>query len=155
MIKAYEEFTDEEKTQMLSLLLEQGQVSGNLEEKMRNIKYGCVVYIDDKPIACAALKNRTKKPFKLVNANVLELYDDVSLELGYIYVKPEFRRSGVCTDMCNGLLGILRKSVVYATVRANNVGMKKILRNLNFDMYGKPYKSSVADNYVQLFIKYY
>lgn len=61
------------------------------------------------------------------------------LELGWVYVVPDYRGSRIATHLCRLLLGRVSKTGVFATTRSNNSSMRRILHALDFGEVGKPF----------------
>jgi RimJ/RimL family protein N-acetyltransferase len=76
-------------------------------------------------------------------------------ELGYIYVKPAYKRKGIASEIAAKLLEAFgNKNLMASTEISENPGMVKILERNGFRHYGAPWKSNRQDNFLGLFLKY-
>jgi ribosomal protein S18 acetylase RimI-like enzyme len=64
---------------------------------------------------------------------------DYDIELGWVYVAPEFRRKGIARGLCRKLLNRVGAAPLFATTRVENSPMKGLLDQLGFRSSGGPY----------------
>lgn len=87
------------------------------------------------------------------NAKSNEMPEQYKIELGWVFVEPEFRRQYVGTTIVRELLGKVKGDKIYATTRTDNDKMKRILEFLNFHESGKEYKSRIGKQSLVLFVR--
>lgn len=74
-------------------------------------------------------------------------------ELGWIFLKKEFRGQSLSTLLINELLMAGKHIPTYATVRVNNANMLAILGKFGFLQEGNAYPSDTGDYSLALYIK--
>lgn len=144
--------SDDLINKLVVLVAKGGEVA--MDVVHRNIKNSSIIAwaeSDNKPIAVGVLKNPVdsyrQKVFQ--SAGKPELANRYKLELGYIYVEPEFRSQGLASDIVKQL----SRANVYATTRENNSKMNSILQNAGFTQTGNPYASARGDYNIILWTK--
>lgn len=137
---------------LVDLVAKGGEVA--MDVVYKNIKSSPIVAwveTDNKPIAVGVLKTPMavyrQKVFQ--SAGKSELVNKYKLELGYIYVEPDFRSQG----LASGIVNSLSRANVYATTRENNSKMNSILQNAGFVQAGNPYPSARGDYKIILWTK--
>jgi hypothetical protein len=149
-------FSEQEKKKFLELLKKQGQVINPNLNNIKSSSYLCIVQVDEIVIGIGALKNVYKKPFKLANVN--DIKDDFEIELGYIFVdsdqkKTNFRGIGIGKNITQFLLSKVADRNVFATTELNQSNpMFQILRNIGFESIGNPYKGMKTGKIITLMI---
>lgn len=144
---------DAQTLQALAQLISIGsEVDGTMV--LRNLKAASsIAYAMDgqNPVGVIVLKNPVEsyrnKVFQA--AGVPELEQNYKLELGYVYMLPEYRTQGVSAR----LLRLMNRSITvpaFATTRENNTTINTILKFAGFKQTGEPYSSARGD--YQLFL---
>ncbi len=77
---------------------------------------------------------------------------DHPLELGWVFVVPDYRRTGIAEALCRALLARAPTSSLFATTRPGNEFMIRILSALGFARVGKPYPR--RDEELVLFVRF-
>ena len=92
-------------------------------------------------VAIAALKapndEYRRDVFKMAGSPAS--YADYKVELGWVYVVPDYRRKQIATNLCEQLLLSAAGDQVFATTRSDNGVMSRILRACAFAEVGNPY----------------
>jgi RimJ/RimL family protein N-acetyltransferase len=105
--------------------------------------------------AIAALKAPNERyredVFKKADAGVGSA--DYTLELGWVYVVPARRGSGIAENLCQLLLARVPESCVFATTRPDNNPMIRVLLALGFARVGKPYPHQRRNEELVLFLR--
>jgi predicted GNAT family N-acyltransferase len=73
-------------------------------------------------------------------------------ELGWVFVTPWARKSGVGKTVLNAALAEVSEGV-FATSRTDNVAMHAAFRRFDFAAAGKPYPSERPERSIQLFLR--
>jgi RimJ/RimL family protein N-acetyltransferase len=117
----------------------------------------CLAWIeadDGKVIGVGAIK----RPYEQYRSSVFkkagseEVAIQFALELGWVFISPAFRGKGLSTPLIKKLLSSAENGSIFATTRENNEAMKAILANFGFQESGEPYKSSIGNHKLVLFI---
>lgn len=113
-----------------------------LPDRIRNASCLAFQYTaEQRLMAIAALKVPTdihrEDLFRTAEADVSSA--GYELELGWVYVVPDFRGNRTSAHLCQLLLGHASGAGVFATTRSDNIPMRKILQALNFVEVGKPF----------------
>jgi ribosomal protein S18 acetylase RimI-like enzyme len=74
-------------------------------------------------------------------------------ELGWVFLKTEFRGQGLSTALMKELLSAAGGKAIYATARKNNKTMRAILTKFGFVQEGKDYPSDEGNYRLVLYIK--
>lgn len=62
-------------------------------------------------------------------------------ELGYLFVSPEYRRTGIGAALLSNLDGVLKLVPTFATCEVGNEHVIKMLQRIGFSVVGQPYNS--------------
>jgi RimJ/RimL family protein N-acetyltransferase len=137
------------------LLRQQGKVNPPFENKANRCKLLCIVKNEDKPIAIGAIKEKTESDFSENKANLPNIKIEFDWELGYIFVIKAFEEKGIASNIVRLLLQEYGdENLMASTEISANPRMVGILEKNGFRHYGKPWKSSLHDNFLGLFLKY-
>lgn len=141
--------------ELIGLIQDSGEVS--MDKIHRNIvNADAVSWVSDdgQPVGVLVLKNPLKSyKYKVFDAAGLpEEADDFNVELGYLYVKPEFRGQGKAKDLVQTLISKTDKRI-YATTREVNHVANDMLSKMNFKNIGNPYQSSRGNYNLLLWVK--
>jgi RimJ/RimL family protein N-acetyltransferase len=74
-------------------------------------------------------------------------------ELGWVFLRTEFRGQGLSTALMKALLSAAGGKAIYATVRKNNKTMRAILTKFDFVQGGKDYPSDEGNYRLVLYVK--
>lgn len=148
-------FTEEERNTFLNLLKKQNKVSEPTKEKINRCKFICICKVDGEIISIGAIKPKTNSAFDSNKADLDKLRNDFSLELGYCYTAPVHTGKGYSSSLVNLLLAKFSDTNLIASteLRANN-SMTRILEKNGFKQYGRPWKSSIHNGTLGLFLKF-
>ncbi|MCX2680971.1 GNAT family N-acetyltransferase [Galbibacter sp. EGI 63066] len=149
------DFLDSHRRTFGKLLKEQGKVEGDFSKKADRCKLIGIASVNDKPVAIGAIKPKTKSDFDSIKADLASLSDDFEWELGYIFTQKEHLGNGIASNMVKLLIKEFGKGNLMASTEISaNPAMVKILERNGFRHYGKPWKSTIHDNYLGLFLKF-
>lgn len=129
--------------------VEMSMVQRNLQ-KASSIGYA----LDNgRPVGVIVLKDPVpsyrQKVFQ--NAGVPELEQRYQLELGYVYVEPQYR--GMVSARLLRLMNRSITSPIFATTRENNTTINKILEFGGYQLTGEPWSSDRGTYNILLWIK--
>ena len=95
----------------------------------------------DRLAAIAALKSPNDQYRQDVfnKAGCPESCADYKVELGWVYVEPDYRGNRIAMKLCEQLLSRVTADCVFATTRTNNALMGRILLTFGFANVGAPY----------------
>jgi GNAT superfamily N-acetyltransferase len=104
-------------------------------------------------IGIAALKNPhgdyRDRIFR--KANLVHEGSGFPLELGWVYVEPEYRGKGYSNTLVSATMAVACGRGTYATTSTMNVAMHHALLRANFDLRGEPFASVRAGVQLVLF----
>ncbi len=107
---------------------------------------------DAKIIWISAIKKpKSTRIQELRHSTATEL-PDVIWEYGYVYVSPSYRWSWISKK----LYALLVKKIgipLYATVKADNLAMKKLLKQFGFTQQGQSFKSAIDGKSLIIYTK--
>lgn len=145
----------EHRSVFAELLKLQGKVKGDLLTKADRCKCICIVSIGDKPIAIGGIKPKTIEYFQKDKAELMNMEGSFEWELGYLFTDTNHSGKGIATNVSKLLLQEFGKNNIMASTEISaNPCMVKILEKNGFRQYGKPWKSSIHENYLGLFLKF-
>lgn len=136
-------------------VVEGGQVNPQgLEYRIRAAKRLAFCYENDHIAGIAALKNPNANYKQCIfrRARVAEISNKYELELGWVVTTPQFQGQGIAGSLVQKLIKSLSTQNVFATTKANNLAMKKILKKCGFITCGNPY-SGDGDYKLLLYIR--
>ena len=117
-----------------------------------------VVWLQDTdgiPVGSGALK-KPNKNYRLTvfqKAGSREEPGKYEAELGWVFLRTEFRGQGLSTALMKELLLAAGGKAIYATARKNNKTMRAILTKFGFLQEGKDYPSDEGNYRMVLYIK--
>ncbi|CDH47672.1 DEAD/DEAH box helicase [Candidatus Contendibacter odensensis] len=125
-----------------------------LETRISHAKLLAFAHKGSKLIGVAALKNPDPHYREEVfNSTGSELNPDrFAFELGWIFVKPSFRRGGVSKAMTTALMTRVTTQAIFVTVQSNNIPMIWVLSQLGFRQEGRAYRSRRGPYPLVLFV---
>ena len=110
---------------------------------------------DGAAVAIGGIKKKTDSDFSEGKAGVPDLAEAFDWELGYLYTEAEQCGRGIASTITRLLVDAYgHGNLMASTEIAANPAMVRILEKLGFRLYGKPWKSSIHDNYLGLFLKF-
>lgn len=134
-----------------------GEVNPNgLRNRIENAYFLAWVTEDGREIVgVAALKkpNENYRASIFKKAQTKEEPSKYEAELGWIFVRKEYRRKGLATKLVEKLFSVKTPKSVYATARENNDPMLPILQNFGFVQSGVRYPSTEGDYGLVLYLK--
>jgi ribosomal protein S18 acetylase RimI-like enzyme len=113
------------------------------------------VVVDDKVVACAAVKkptdSRADSVFQKAHSNYE--YEDFQFELGYLVVATPFRHMGFASLLISGLCRRFQSHNLYATVRVDNYPAQSIVISNGFEQSGEVFRNRTNTEDLRLFIR--
>lgn len=144
IIKSPQECTENELEIFEELILEGGEVTG-LGLRQRIDKAERLIFINNshKCVAVGAIKNpdNSYKTRVFNKSSIPEKTDEFMFELGWVYVVQSERENGLGRILMNAVTEILGGTGCYATTRANNNPMRRLLEQYSFKRLGDSYIS--------------
>jgi len=149
------EFDETIRTVFADMLRKQGKVKDDFATKAIRCKLICIVKIEGKVIAIGGIKQKTASDFTNNKAGVPDLASEFEWELGYLFTDSNYGRRGIASNVVRLLVEAYGKGNLMASTEiAANPAMVRILEKQGFRFFGKPWKSSIHDNYLALFLKF-
>ena len=157
IVRVSSECSEDEFYAFEKLVIDGGEVnSAGLQNRIKNA-YFLAWALDDtgEMIGVAALKRPSKDYRATVfrKSQTKEEAKRYEKELGWIFVRKEFRRKGLATKLVDELLGAETPKSIYATARELNDPMLPLLKNFGFVQSGGQYSSTEGDYDLVLYIK--
>ena len=149
------EASEDELQDFYDLLLESGEVmAGGLMNRIRNAIYliFMVDTVTDQVIGIGGIKIPLEiYKEKVFNAaGVPELMDEYDFEIGWIYIIPEYRGSGIF-KFAKEIKKLMSHRRVFITTRADNKIIVKMLERNGVQQLGEPYRSPISGKWIILF----
>lgn len=149
------ELENKDRNAFGDLLIEQNKVQGDCCTKADRCKMICIVKENNSAIAIGGIKPKTISDFSAEKADLENWSLNFEWELGYLYSSPKHSGKGIASNIVNLLLNEFgEENLMASTEIYKNPAMVKILSKHGFKQYGKPWKSSIHDNYLGLFLKF-
>lgn len=148
------QITQELANTFAELLKEQNKITGDFSKKAFRCSNICFVYEGGTVVAMAALKPPTQSVFRSNKANTPDLWS-IAIELGYIYVRSNYRGNKLSYLMSERLLEELNPetSVMATTEFVKNPAMVRTLEKLGFEQVGNSWKSRISKENLGLFVR--
>lgn len=151
IINSTDSFTEEEKKQFILLLREQKQtIVPELSFINDRCYYLGFAYDDKRLIGIGAIKKRRILPF--VKSGYKQLIEDYNYELGYLYVKREYRNKEIGLTLSEMLCSKIDENI-YSTCSNDNASMIVILKSLGFICIGESWEGYTTHKNLSLFVK--
>lgn len=149
------QLTDEVRECFAAALKRQGKVRGDLRTKADRCKFLCIAKIDGKVAGVGAIKVKTQSDFSNEKAGLPKQSSDFEWELGYLYTDADYAGKGIAKNIARMLLDEFgQENLMASTEISANPAMVRILEKLGFRLYGNPWKSTIHNNYLGLFLRY-
>ena len=97
-------FTEDEKQQIVNLLIKQGKVINPSIEKLNNCRIISALSVDNEIISIGAIKPKTASDFSKEKADLEPRSKEFDWELGYCYTEPEHTRKGYSSAIVDELI---------------------------------------------------
>ncbi|MEZ9259858.1 GNAT family N-acetyltransferase [Vibrio splendidus] len=150
-----DDLQDSHRELFAEMLKLQGKVGGTLIEKADRCKSICIASIDGKAVAIGAIKAKTNSDFTEAKAGLPELSKEFNWELGYLFTDPKFQGRKLARSIVQVLIHHFGdENLMASTEISANPGMVKILESNGFRLFGRPWKSSIHENFLGLFLKF-
>lgn len=127
------------------LVREGGEVrAGGLESRIADAKWLAFAQAQDTFVGVAALKSPRPayRDRVFAEAGVVALAPQFSLEFGWAYVVPPWRRRGVGRALLQHTLDKVAQESVFATAAADNAPVHQLLRSAGFEIVGIAFPSA-------------
>ena len=138
------------------IVLEGGEVDRvGLLQRIARADHLAFAFFDHNFVGVGALKcpNSGYRKSVFMKSGTLRSFSDFPLELGWVYVRPQFRTRGISGRLVEELIATSRSQNVFATSRTDNQAMHKSLERSGFVRDGKPYPSVMRAETLQLFVR--
>jgi hypothetical protein len=137
------------------MLEQQGKVKGDLDQKIDRCKLICIADIENDVAAIGAIKQKTELDFSPEKADLTRLASDFEWELGYFYTQENYVSRGIASTIAKLLIKEYGEGNLMASTEiTTNPAMVNILEKNGFRLFGKPWKSSIHENYLGLYLKF-
>ena len=146
-------FTEDEKQQIVNLLIKQGKVINPSIEKLNNCRIISALSVDNEIISIGAIKPKTASDFSKEKADLEPRSKEFDWELGYCYTEPEHTRKGYSSAIVDELISNVEDTNLLASTETSGSSMKGILERRGFVQSGKSWKSVIHGNELALFLK--
>ncbi len=147
--------SETDKSVFLELLIQQGKIKRPTLERINHCPLLCTCKINNKMVSIGAIKPKTSNVFDNDKADLDSIRNDFSFELGYCFTLPDLTKKGFSSLVVNLLLDEFKEANIMASteLRLNNP-MLQILEKNSFKQFGKPWKSTIHEGTLGLFLKY-
>jgi hypothetical protein len=148
-------FSSDNRQAFRDLLVKQAKVTNPTIEKVNRCSLLCICMVDNEIVSIGAIKPKTKSDFSSNKANLSNLQNDFEFELGYCFTLPDHTGQGHSSKIVDILINRIGYVNLMASteLRADN-SMVGILVRRGFKQYGKPWKSTVHNGTLGLFLKF-
>lgn len=139
-----------------ALVLEGSEVDPNgLSQRISRAQRLAFTFSDQDLVGVAALKHPNIKYRKsvFVKSNSSRSPAAFPLELGWVYVKRDYRDRGISRLLVQELVRGIGEKNVFATSWTDNSAMHRSLEGFGFIREGKPYTSDIRTEKLQLFVR--
>ena len=146
------ECTDSELLEFKRLVQDGGEVSAQgLEARIKNA--ASLIYHHNKEgVVCGigAIKNPNTdyKTNVFSKAEVKQECNQYSVELGWLYVRPEARKTGIGGILMETCIQSLGNSTCFSTTREDNLPVHRLFEKYGFIRLGVPYKGNGEYNLI-------
>mgnify|MGYP001370862881 CR=1 FL=1 len=149
-----ESITDKLAQQYVALLDEQGKVNAPNASRIKRCKLIALATVESRIIGVGAIKKKTNSDFHTDKANVPKLAEQFDWELGYCYTKNDFEGQGISSFIVKNLLNKIGNiNLMTSTELYPKNSMIRIIEKYGFRQIGTPWKSSIHDGLLGLFIR--
>lgn len=150
------ECTPDQLAAFQALVLAGGQVrAAGLRERIRRAGWLGLHYEDTTLAAVAALKHPAAgyrdKVFR--GAQMTLPTAEFDTEVGWVVTRPEFRGRGVARHLLALLLERADAGNLFATTRADNRPMRRLLKSLGFQRAGRTFVGTEKSHRLQLWVR--
>ena len=139
----------------VAMLIKQRKVRNPNAKRVKACLSLCICYIDAEIVGIGAIKPKTSTDFSYSKANLPALEKEFEWELGYCFTEPKYQKRGLSSNVVRILMADFINHNIMATteLRADN-SMQRILERNGFRQYGQPWKSSIHDDIIGLFLRF-
>jgi ribosomal protein S18 acetylase RimI-like enzyme len=148
-IRTPEHCSDAEIAAFCCFVRQGGEVEEEgLEGRVRRAKALVFLYVGGTLVGVAALKqpSRRHRDGVFKKAAVSQCASSFALELGYVYVLPEYRGKHYSEVLSAAAKSQSDNAPIFATTRSDNERMQKTLERLEFKRIGDTYDSERSDS---------
>lgn len=140
----------------VALVLAGGEVTAvGLEARIKKAERLLFLAQDNCLKGIAAVKNPEKnyKEGVFQKAHAPVKANQFLFELGWVFVLPSSRGAGLSHKLVEAALSVTSGQAIFATSRADNAPMQKVLKAHGFSCHGKTYVSSRGNQQLVLFVR--
>jgi GNAT superfamily N-acetyltransferase len=149
------DFNNSHRNILACMLRKQGKVRGDFDKKIDRCKLVCIAWVNDDIAAIGAIKEKTQSDFSAKKAGLPELSNDFEWELGYFYTQEKYTGKGIASMIAKLLIEEYgEENLMASTEITANPAMVSILQKHSFRLFGKPWKSTIHENDLGLFLKF-
>jgi hypothetical protein len=156
-VKAYNELSDDEISQIETLIISGGEVNeqmlpGRLKEALAIATFK---YQGKTIIGVAAIKQPLSQYTHYVfkQAKCAQPPTAYHYELGYVVIKPRYRGHHLARRLCEALFNPANVEDIFATTRTGNHQMHSVFTALGFQRAGDPYLNKAGTSNLSLYLK--
>jgi predicted GNAT family N-acyltransferase len=143
IIKRPGEFSKSEKTAFVRFVANAGEVAAGLPELVEKAQVLVMLCNEGELIGTAAIKRPRSHYHEGVfkKAASPAAFIDYPFEIGWIVVDQRYQGQQLSGQLIDAALGAVSGARIYATTRANNTRIHRVLKTRGFVRNGKPYAS--------------
>lgn len=149
-----EEITDAKAAVFVQLLQEQGKVRNPSVPKVKACKQIIFAHWNGQTIGIGAIKPKTLSDFRPGKADLQELIENISFELGYFYVRDTYQGLSISSTLARLLLrDFTDLNLIASTELHAGNPMVTVLHKNGFHRMGKSWRSGIHRGDLGLFVK--
>ncbi len=155
-ISPFRSISDQGQKDIVNLIKIGNEANSELiMERLENSLVTAWLQLENRIVGTATIKSPefSYRSFVVEKAALGRTPENISLELGYVFVLPSFRNQGLALQLCNSLIQQIPNLSIFATTRHDNSGMKSILHTLNFSKEGNSYENRSKTNMLEFYFR--
>ncbi|MEA5078226.1 MAG: GNAT family N-acetyltransferase [Anaerolineaceae bacterium] len=127
-----------------------------LRNRIFSAKWLLFLYEEDNKLAGISAIKQPKEKYKkeiFSKSKSGENPEIFQYEVGWVYVKEQYRRKGYSTELLNKIVELSNGGPLFATTKESNTPMKKTLLKFGFQESGETYPSKRGDYKLILYLR--
>jgi len=153
-IRPFRDLSEQNQQEIVGLIKAGKEANADLILSRMNSSLFTAYFCHEKEIIGTATIKRPELSYRnyvVEKASIFRSPECLSLELGYVYVSTNFRNQGLAFQLCQSLIELISMYPVFATTRYDNLGMKAILKAMDFKVEGRPYENQSKTNWLEFY----